>query len=92
LRKISPPSGFDPRTVQPVASRYTDYAIPAHKFLTVTNKNNNKLLHTVSDVCRYQTLTIQPVQAVPSLLTVMRPQSKTHTTEEKMNVQPANPK
>jgi hypothetical protein len=25
VRKISPPSGFDPRTVQPVASRYTDY-------------------------------------------------------------------
>ena len=24
LRKISPPPGFDPRTVQPVASRYTD--------------------------------------------------------------------
>jgi hypothetical protein len=24
-----PPPGFDPRTVQPVASRYTDYAIPA---------------------------------------------------------------
>jgi len=24
--KISPPPGFDPRTVQPVASRYTDYA------------------------------------------------------------------
>jgi len=22
--------GFDPRTVQPVANRYTDYAIPAH--------------------------------------------------------------
>jgi hypothetical protein len=30
LRKISPPPGFDPRPVQPVASRYTDYAIPAH--------------------------------------------------------------
>ena len=28
VRKISPPPGFDPRTVQPVASRYTDYAIP----------------------------------------------------------------
>jgi len=27
LRKISPPPGFDPRTVQPVASRYADYAI-----------------------------------------------------------------
>jgi hypothetical protein len=26
--KLAPP-GFDPRTFQPVASRYTDYAIPA---------------------------------------------------------------
>ena len=26
VRKISPPRGFDPRTVQPVASRYTDLA------------------------------------------------------------------
>jgi hypothetical protein len=26
--KVSPPPGFDPRTVQLVASRYTDYAIP----------------------------------------------------------------
>jgi len=25
VRKISPTLGFDPRTVQPVASRYTDY-------------------------------------------------------------------
>jgi len=24
VRKVSPPPGFDPRTVQPVASRYTD--------------------------------------------------------------------
>ena len=29
LRKISPPSRFDPRTVEPVASRYTDCTIPA---------------------------------------------------------------
>jgi hypothetical protein len=29
VRKISPPTRFDPRTVQPVASRYTDWAIPA---------------------------------------------------------------
>jgi len=29
VRKISLPSGFDPRTVQPLASRYTDCAIPA---------------------------------------------------------------
>ena len=26
VQKISPPPGFDPRTVQPIASRYTDYA------------------------------------------------------------------
>jgi hypothetical protein len=30
VRKIASPLTFDPRTVQPVASRYTDYAIPAH--------------------------------------------------------------
>jgi hypothetical protein len=30
VRKISPPPGFDPRTVQPVASSYIDSAIPAH--------------------------------------------------------------
>jgi hypothetical protein len=29
-RKISPLPGFDSRTVQPVARRYTDYAVPAH--------------------------------------------------------------
>ena len=26
VRKISPPPGFDPRSVKPLASRYTDYA------------------------------------------------------------------
>ena len=30
LRKISPPPGFDPRTVQAVASQYADYNIPAY--------------------------------------------------------------
>jgi len=30
LRKMSSTQGFDPRTVQPVGSRYTDCAIPAH--------------------------------------------------------------
>ena len=28
--QISPPPGFDPWTVQPVVSHYTDYAVPAH--------------------------------------------------------------
>jgi len=30
VRKISLPPGFDPRTFQPVASRYTDWATPTH--------------------------------------------------------------
>jgi len=30
VRNTSPPPGFDPRTVQPVASRYTDCAIPVY--------------------------------------------------------------
>ena len=30
LRNIFPLPGFDPWTVQPVASRYTDCTIPAH--------------------------------------------------------------
>jgi hypothetical protein len=30
MRNISPPLEFDTRTVQPAASRYTGYAIPAH--------------------------------------------------------------
>src|SRR5215471_6922191 len=34
VRKISPSPGFDPRTVQPVASRYTDYASwPTHLYM-----------------------------------------------------------
>ena len=33
--KIFPPPGFDPRTLQPVASRYTDYALPAHRGIAV---------------------------------------------------------
>ena len=32
VQKISPLPAFDPRAVQSVASRYTDYAIPAPKF------------------------------------------------------------
>jgi hypothetical protein len=36
VRKISPPPGFDPRTVQPVASRYTDWAIAAHLSISIT--------------------------------------------------------
>jgi hypothetical protein len=35
IRKISLTPGFDTRTVQLIASRYTDYALPAHLNLLV---------------------------------------------------------
>jgi hypothetical protein len=44
VRKISSPPGFDPRTVQPVGSRYTDYATrPILKIII----NTNCCIHTV---------------------------------------------
>jgi hypothetical protein len=45
--KISPTPGFDPRTVQLVASRYTDYAIPAHD-LPADRIILNRILEKVS--------------------------------------------
>jgi len=50
VRKISLQPGFDPWTVQPVASHYTDGAIPAHTNFTPTNTNYwvfVTLLHTL---------------------------------------------
>jgi hypothetical protein len=38
VRKISPSPGFDPRTVQPVASHYTDWAIPAPRTINTDVK------------------------------------------------------
>ena len=32
VQNICVPPEFDPRTLQPVASRYTDYATPVHPF------------------------------------------------------------
>ena len=39
VREISPSPGFDPRTVQPVASRNTDCAIPAAKYYMGCKEN-----------------------------------------------------
>ena len=39
--KISPRPGFDPRIVQLVASRYTDYAVPAHRNGSSRYNNSN---------------------------------------------------
>ena len=37
LRKISPPPGFDPQTVQPITSRYTNYATQPQKPILAAN-------------------------------------------------------
>ena len=50
VRKISPPPGFDPRTIQPVASRYTDYAIPTHELQTKVYKSTT-LEKKLDDIC-----------------------------------------
>jgi hypothetical protein len=39
VRTISSSPGFDPLTVRPVASPYTDYAIPAKYVRSVTGKH-----------------------------------------------------
>ena len=51
LRKISPPPGFDPRTVQPVASRYTDWAIPAYILYSI-----NTFFFVMKAECVYSTV------------------------------------
>ena len=52
VRKISSLPGFDPRTVQPVASSYTDWAIPAPdiggKALLILSKNFQNILDFTS--------------------------------------------
>ena len=50
VRKISLPPGFDLRTVQPVASRYTDWAIPAAYNWSTYRKYT--LLKEQNAVCR----------------------------------------
>jgi hypothetical protein len=41
LGKFRPPPGFAPRTVQPVANRYTDRTIPAHICMYVRSSKFN---------------------------------------------------
>ena len=52
VRKISPPLGFDPRTVQPVASRYTDNATRStmlrKTFLLLSSRCNQCIIQSVA--------------------------------------------
>jgi hypothetical protein len=48
VRKISPPPGFDPRTVQPVASRYTEWATGPTSILSYPVFTSHILLTTAT--------------------------------------------
>ena len=54
--KISPPPGFDPRIAQPVASRYTYWAIPAHNLQT--NSNQKQKVSVECIYCRRYEFTV----------------------------------
>ena len=47
VRKISPTPGFDPRSVQPVTGRYTDYAILAPTSMVQSRVERTKLRENI---------------------------------------------
>jgi hypothetical protein len=59
VRETSPPPGFDPRTVQPVTSRYTDGAIAAHSVLDSTSKLKPSVTKGLKRVSREGTTGLQ---------------------------------
>ena len=65
VRNISPPPGFEPRTVQHVASRYTDWDIPAPR---LDNFNSN---YVNEACCSLQYLKLPSLTRV--VLSTMRP-------------------
>ena len=92
VRKISPPPGFNRRTVQPVASRYTDWAIPTHVSMRSVHCKTKKctqayiFLHhsqaQVYDVRQHiSAYTFQP----SSELTVFRNHKMNHTIHSIQN-------
>ena len=62
VRKISPPTGFDPRTVQPVASRYTDWATrPTHdqksqQIYSITARSTSSVRCSINHRTKYQNI------------------------------------
>ena len=43
---LATPPGFDPRTAQPVTSRYTDWAIAAHLLFNTQHSNKKSKIYT----------------------------------------------
>jgi len=68
VRKISPPPEFDSQTAKPVASRYTDYAMPAPRFLLYTDNSVLNRAVRISGVGVTATVRSSPHQT-PAVLT-----------------------
>jgi hypothetical protein len=50
MQKTLPPPGFDPRTIQPIASHYADYAIPAPHYAKTLGKISVKYFVSIASV------------------------------------------
>jgi hypothetical protein len=66
VRKISPPLRFDPRTVQPVGSRYTDCAIPAQVYLLLQFYFDIAFIFPFSLILPFYSLFLGPLNATLS--------------------------
>ena len=62
VQKISPRPGFDPRSVQPVASRYTNWALPSlhHAEARMKMKANNYYFCVIQSIVRRNNWKITP--------------------------------
>jgi len=63
VRKTLTPPRFDPRTVQLVASRYTDWAIPAHKYTRRYISKHPNLQHRLREDAEPRKITMQSTSA-----------------------------
>jgi len=78
--KISPPTGIQSPTVQPVASRYTDWANQARTKAVVGTSNSTWRLSAADD---YQ---LSPIQWTPDLMTECH-SNNTHSCYEFLSVE-----
>ena len=92
VRKISLPPGFEPRTVIPVANRYTDWAIPSHTFINaLTNELSFLLFKSFSFLFRFFPLNWTAKRFVHQTKDILNLIQETlftnlHVTDDKRNI------
>ena len=70
VRNISPPQGFDPRTVHYVASRYTDWTIPARLYPVLLHNGHIPFSHSFQN--RHQINSAPPEEGGSTFLRSIR--------------------